>query len=77
MKGGARTKYICNEVVHTAVSFLFFFFFSFIYIRNNGLFQTFIGCDYCTQSNALSFEKSFLLEMVNAPMTLMSRTGPE
>lgn len=24
---------------------------------NQGLFQTFVGCDYCTQSSAWSFEK--------------------
>ena len=26
-----------------------------------GLFQTFIGCDYCTQSSALSFEKNIFI----------------
>lgn len=31
---------------------------------NQGLFQTFVGCDYCTQSSAWSFEKKKLLETV-------------
>ena len=33
-------------------------------VSTKGLFQTFIRCNYCTQSIALSLKKIFMLEMV-------------
>ena len=38
---------------------------------HQGLFQTFIGCDYYTKSSALSFEKIFLLEIVKNSICLV------